>query len=698
MFGLELSDLGFQLPPLLVGQRSSTQMDETTQPVSEEPPEAPAASIGVGGDAVNNGGIPNTPATTAGASPSGEPEPAGDATPSGKEEPPQEKKLSKRDQIRKKLREKEKQLAEMMSRRNLNGRGLLIAAPAKPVVESAPQDAPTAEGSVEMLIINPDDKEEADRKEAVKVLSQAAVGLQDKLRKQKEEASGLQKQLENLDSTLQTREEEKQKLENELKNLREEVETNQSQMRTLEKALAERQTTLSSLEQGHEHYKEKQKDLQNQLSAAYEEVVWSQKDSMSKAEQIEYFEYELLAKNQEVDDLKQELNERLRRIVELEVELEIHDDRFSFSMDEYARSETGTAKSSAESVTREPQTPPPQSIGGRRKSGLGGILKFRKRGRNADSSSSVTSGGYEQEGSSLVVEKLQSDLSSLESRYKRDKYQSRMQIEQLKQENNEYLIKVLSLEKSLQKAQDGEGSANPLEQSPSTGEKDGEESKTESRFPNKMRFLAEKIESLENERDLQKQEMERLKAEMTELKASSASKAADHKLELEKLSLQGEGKAAKIESLELQLRQTGDSGDRSSLQGLHLNAAAGLESRLNDQFGEIVRLRKEVEVKDRKIEVLRSEIIELRLLRMQYEKASKEPGSGTSLEAISEEAPAVGAKGVVLENLPEDKLAWTRHSSERHAPIEQDVLSRINDMASLDGSIMTGEIRLQYHV
>ena len=576
-----------------------------------------------------------------------------------------------------------------------------------------------------MLIINPGDKDEADRKEAVKVLSQAAVSLNEKLQKQKEEASGLQTKLESLDSTLQTREEEKQRLESELEALRGEVESNQSKMKDLEEALQERQSTLSSLEQGHEEYKEKERDLQGRLSAAREEVEWTQKDSMSKAEQIEYFEYELLAKNQEVDDLKQELDTRLRRIIELEVDLEIHDDRFQqrqqqvmLDMDE--QSETGTARSSdAGSVTSSIVSAPSASPRGgglqKRRSGLGAMLKRRKRGRKKDSNAVIQNMDLAREGGGGITgegaEKIKAELASLESRYKKEKYNSRVQIQQLKQESNDYLIKVLGLEKSLQKARDA--SHADQQEAAQAGEKGGDGSDMPSQdnqdggadnSPNKARFLEERVKKLEGEQVLKDREMKELRDELAQLRMDASSRVEKDRLTIEKLKLENESKAAKIAGLEHQLR-----GSSRAVEDMGAIGATtmGLESKINDQFAELVRLRKELELRERKVEKLRTEIIQLRMTRMGEEsQPAKEPAQNQQgLESIHEEGGAGGGAGGASRSVSGlstmavgDKLAWaTGETSARHAPIEQDVLSRINEM-DINAVVTLGDIRRQYHV
>jgi len=429
---------------------------------------------------------------------------------------------------------------------------------------------------------------------------------------------------------------------------------------------------------------------------------------MSKAEQIEYFEYQLLSKNHEIDELKQELIQKLKKIVELEVDLEIHDDRFSSSVEAYSNSEGtgshrtlshhgagGDGNQRASTATTSSSSSPKElfyvsntqqldrRMSSKKKSFKKLMSSFRKKGRR-ENSGSVRSGTMtaDELSGNVAVDTLQNDLANLEARYKRDKYMSRMQIEQLKQENNDYLIKVLSLEKSLQKAEDSDEDEaqnnNDHNNNNNTGDDNGNSHEkslppksqavvqstlsskileqknkdfaknkgpdlddgfrgsqnldVKTKLPNKTHFLEEKLQILENERVLHSKMIKELKAELASLKEDTQKQGLVDKLMLEKLELENQAQLVRVAALENELRA---GGSTFSSSGLQANAAAELEDRLRQNYNEVIRLRKEHEMKDKKIEALRSEIIDLRLLRMQYEKAAQQQQRNEQVSSMS---------------------------------------------------------------
>lgn len=188
--------------------------------------------------------------------------------------------LSKRDLIRKTLREKEKQLSDMMkspSRTSINGDQL----------------PPTR-------IVVLEEKREADRREAVKVLSQAALQLKRKLSLEKENSIRLEKKASILVLSLEKQREETCSIETKLEELRSENEHNVERLQQLQIDVVEKSAQISELQSQNQLYKGKESKMQNDLLLC--------RESMSEAEQVDYFEYKLFAKNNEIYDLRQEMN------------------------------------------------------------------------------------------------------------------------------------------------------------------------------------------------------------------------------------------------------------------------------------------------------------------------------------------------------------------------------------------------------
>jgi hypothetical protein len=368
----------------------------------------------------------------------------------------------------------------------------------------------------------------------------------------------------------------------------------------------------------------------------------------------------------------------LRRIVELEIDLEIHDDRFQTSMDEYSKAESvnGTTLSSAgdiQSVRKErmiDNTPSLLEAKHRRGSldGWRGMFRRKHKNRGVGRSAGSAVSNYGNTGM-VGIDRVYKDLMSLEERYKKDKYHSRMQIEQLKQENNEYLIKVLSLEKSLQTKQalddsdqyldtaelkeqpisDAVLKHSGLDSLQPSGSLNSSFDAPQENLPTRTHFLEEKIQTLQNTKGVQALTIERLRAQIAKMEQEEKKRVTRDEQVVDQLRVESQTSELKIAALECELRELSQSQTLNhSFKALHVNAAAGLEAKLQDNLSEVIRLRKEQEIKDKKIESLRSEIIELRLVRMQFEKAAQQgrDDSKAKLESIREDVGV--ANGVVM--------------------------------------------------
>jgi chromosome segregation ATPase len=544
---------------------------------------------------------------------------------------------SKRELIRQKLREKEKRLSQMISTPSSN------QLKASTTRYSNPDDSSTIEerNMSSATMISTVGKEEADRREAVRVLSQAALQTKKRLQKEKQQTSDLRREVKSLKSSIKENETQKSFLEKELRKVQAEKDLEQEKMMIMHHEHEEKMHSLRKI-RGQEFG-----DTQDDLPTTFEEVVWNEKEAVSKAEQLEYFEYQLFAKNNEIDDMKQELSKMLRRIVELEIDLEIHDDRFHTAFSEDSRSEsvgstiitTGVKNTSFPHQDMIVDSSHPSMYGERRSrrgslDGLKKMLTFPKRRSTTKSGQLKASNDVSQFSGNLSA-RLERDLTSLEARYKRDMYHNRLETAQLKQENSDYLIKVISLEKALQKKgtslDDEVDDTRPGTQSIVSSSLDS----NVEHLPNKTLFLQEKVKALENDRDLHVRKIESLSGEIAQLRKEAEYQSLQGQQTAEKLRLESQAKDLKISALERELLEH-TTKEGQEVKTRHINAAAELEAKLMENIAEVIRLRKEQEIKDKKIEALRAEIIELRIQRMQHEKAAQLDSQETerSLDSI----------------------------------------------------------------
>ena len=536
--------------------------------------------------------------------------------------------ISKREEIRKRLREKERALTKLISEKGAH-------------VSCNSSIEEDSQGSATPKVVT-FGKEEADRREAIRVLSQTALSITLKLKSQKEESNSLRHEVKSLSNSLKEGADHKLELEQEVCRLRNENESAQQKLALMLKAMGEHKSMRDLADDGAD---DKGIQLQNELASAYEEVMWTEKNAVSRNEQLEYCEYQLLAKNQEIDDLKQELHSKTRRIVELEVDLEMHDDRFLSAIGEIQ-----TVKSAAATLTTsggDNSSPPNELIldrtrvwqKERQKRGLRGIMAWRKKKgieRQSFGSLSVS----EELPPPSEVSRTKADAKTLEARYRKERYHNRMQISQLQQDNNEYLVKIVALEKSLQAAHAKEDSqsAHTKQESQSAHDTtlhtaDWQEGNplavdaVHSEFrperpPCQTRFLEERIERLDSEKVLQATTIEKLRMEIEAMKVDAerakrrSEQVAHHCL------LECDAQELKLVALEEDLKEmTHQNGTQRPNKNLYVDAAAGLEAKLLDAVSEVVKLRAAQEVKDQKIAKLKTEVTRLRYARMLSEKA-----------------------------------------------------------------------------
>mmetsp|Transcript_20303 Transcript_20303/g.30128 ORF Transcript_20303/g.30128 Transcript_20303/m.30128 type:complete len:607 (-) Transcript_20303:1125-2945(-) len=515
--------------------------------------------------------------------------------------------LSKRDLIRKTLREKEKQLNNMMK------------SPSLPAVLN---EGNNGDQSSPPTIIMLEGKQEADRREAIKVLSQAALHLKRKLSVQRDNSIHLQKKAAILVSSLEKKQDEKCNLEIELEQVRSENEHNVERLQQVQNELREKTTLLGELQSQNEYYRNKELRMQNELS------LWTHRDSMSKAEQIEYFEYQLFQKNNEIDDLRKEVNKMLQKIVELEVDLEIHQDRFrSSNTDGYSKlnSEKDTNPTSLDDfLSKEASAEPSSQLADekKRRPGFGGLKRIFRKKESTKTTESVTTRTTTDGGEYIVaLSCANNDFKILEARYKKDKRESRIHIEHLKQEREEHLVKILSLEKSLESNAASDESIDNVKNclSSMTVLPNGNEEEMECDFAAKCKksslkdvYVNDTIQALKNLRDLHVQTIENLRGDIDIQRVEAEKKLSEEK----KIT---EIKEVKIAALECELAGA-TAGNDDLYKAVHLKNVTRMESQLHNSMSEVARLRKEQKIKDDQIETLRRETIELRLLRLQDEK------------------------------------------------------------------------------
>jgi hypothetical protein len=435
-------------------------------------------------------------------------------------------------------------------------------------------------------------------------------------------------------------------------------------------------------------------ECKGKLDASRKDYEWMRKESMAKSEQIEYFEYELLAKNDEIDKLHQEIDQKLRRIAELEIDLELLDTRTSHVLEKSEKSlvasrDYGTVRPRSATSSKKEVNPAddrndhqltpkrialfrlrelkcqskaedPEAFARMLKETLSGEESINNGSfptdRSTDTTAVVSSITGFTDGSSPprprrpsgrrshkssnsateqyidAIDELRSDLRSMEEKYKQHRYDSSKLIEKLRQENNEYLIKLVCMDCKARNNDEHGASLSLLlddlnDSVENTSMFDGSAASTEtpfeskvnmlkkksllttgSKLPNKTEYLQRKVESMEGERLVNERIIEDLKIKLAELEKFVTKRAKSDKRTIDDLVFQNEAQAMKIAQLEQKSRFSAYSDSDEEPE-----YTTRLEDKVEKQSVDIEKLQLENELKDRTIEALRAQLVDQRV-------------------------------------------------------------------------------------
>jgi chromosome segregation ATPase len=576
--------------------------------------------------------------------------------------------LMKLERVKKKLRDRDSRLSVLARD---NNRSLLSG-------DIKPYEARHGSGS--------DD----DSKEAVRVLSYAAFKLQRQVDKKTDEAQSLRQSVCELEETLKAKDEENSALTTDMKIFRRSLETYSDQIDRLTSELETKNKEMETLTEEHYHYMKQAQECKGKLDASRKDYEWMRKESIAKSEQIEYFEYELLAKNDEIDKLHQEIDQKLRRIAELEVDLELVDTRTSHVLEKSEKSlvasrdygtvrpRSATTVNPADDGNKHQITPKrialfrlrelkcqskaedPEAFARMLKETLSGEESINNGSfptdRSTDTTAVVSSITGFTDGSSPprprrpsgrrnhkssnsateqyidAIDELRYDLRSIEEKYKQDRYDSTKLIEKLRQENNEYLIKLVCMDCKARNNDEHGASLSLLlddlnDSVENTSMFDGSAASTEtpfeskvnmlkknsllttgSKLPNKTEYLQRKVESMEGERLVNERTIEDLKMKLAELEKFATNRAKSDKRTIDDLVFQNEAQAMKIAQLEQKSRFSAYSDSDEEPE-----YTTRLEDKVEKQSVDIEKLQLENELKDRTIEALRAQLVDQRV-------------------------------------------------------------------------------------
>lgn len=313
-----------------------------------------------------------------------------------------------------------------------------------------------------------------------------------------------------------------------------------------------------------------------------------QEGFMKQVQTIQTLEDEIVSKNSEIDHLRNELVVKLRRIVELEFDLETHDVHYTdYATEQFKLGEEALAEIKIMEKEMGPEADTSDNNSDR---SLGSAPGSKLTPRRAQK----------------LISKLLSDLDNLEARYKDEKLHSVAQIERMKHDNEELQTKILVLEKQIADKKDGKTAA-----SPERGELTPEtiEATTEA-------FLRKRVETLEAKRSLYREENAKLQKELEELKKESRAELRRAEFDIDRLSLENEAMKSRVRALETDIVDSDP----------NLAQFALVQKKIRECYDEINKLEASNEIKDRQIATLKKDVTKLKMKEIASRASSADSG------------------------------------------------------------------------
>ena len=345
----------------------------------------------------------------------------------------------------------------------------------------------------------------------------------------------------------------------------EEHQTRREQVRNLSAALQEKEKVICQLRKDVDGYQRETEECNNSVQ---ENLQKQRQATHDKEELANYYEFKLQIREKEMEDLKSELKAVRRKASEVELQLEIHDFKFSAyedyrrHIDKQALAKIGEALVSTESH---------------------------------DSS---------EDGDQYYIKKLINDLDEMEQLYVTSMIDSADKISTLEQECYEAREKMDSLERSLENHQNT--NSHFVDNMVYNETLESVDRALATMDANKIGFLNKRIQILEVANRKFSKDKKVSKAELESLKVLNEKMAGKAKQETTSLRLENGALINKLSALEIEMGlSTGnlDSTIRSKRYKM-------LEKNLDDYIVEIMRLEEQLRMKERIISRLSCQAVE----------------------------------------------------------------------------------------
>ena len=317
-----------------------------------------------------------------------------------------------------------------------------------------------------------------------------------------------------------------------------------------------------------------------------------------QVEKIQALQEDLQVKDDEITMLREDLVKKLRRIVELEFDLETHSVHFT----NYAREQF---KLGEEALAELKGTVQPRNFDGDESVSSMGDASIR---------STTTKRTASQRKSQKLISKLLGDLDDLEARYKADRLDAASEIHQAQMIMEQLRTRIQVLEQQEKKweaSSSAKMSTNTSKQNPGVHESPlGKDDDTL-----QVQVLRSRNQTLEARRILAQKEIDRLNEEIGVAKTRTKELEREHKASMERLRTENDALRSRIEELETGKEKKGIMRKmrRNSVDQVKSNNFNMIDSRIKGCYEKIAVLEAERSIKDRQIATLKNEVASLRM-------------------------------------------------------------------------------------
>ena len=286
---------------------------------------------------------------------------------------------------------------------------------------------------------------------------------------------------------------------------------------------------------------------------------------------IQKLEDENVMKSNEIDHLRSELVAKLRRIVELEFDLQTHEVHYT----EYADQQFQLGEGALQELKRIEET-------------FGKDMPFEDSFNR--STSSANGQPLTARKAHKLISKLLFDLDNLERRYKENKLECEEQLHAVRLENHELRAQIKILQKRLDDVSDGSQSSEDANIDPTE----------------KMQvdYLRKRVETLYVNGQLKCEEVRNLQKELDELKHHYESKEQRTEVEVERLILDNKALKTRVQQLEM------DDTDGAS-------SFTSIEESIQEAFSQISKLESDLAIKNRQITTLKKALTKFRMKQVE---------------------------------------------------------------------------------